>query len=159
MKTIDTASYDFSHFGEINFCEVGHRSKIRGCPRSETTCHSERPTGAKNPSSFELFGSKLLETLHFVQGDIIFFVFEVRQSPKLRVHGFLSNFHALKMFHLYNFCSSLAKIHVHITRVCIRFARKTLNHTTVLGRIPSFNLWKFIFENQQIVRTIMLDRP
>src|SRR6266511_3014153 len=107
MKTIDAGSYDFSRFGEINFCEVGHRSKIRECLRSETTCHSERPTGAtlaparsagENPSSFELFGSKLLETLHFVQGDIIFFVFEVRQSPKLCAHGFLSNFHAPKLF-------------------------------------------------------------
>ena len=59
--------------------------------RLDTTCHSERPSGAKNPSGIEPFGSIPLETLHspalrsgasVVQGDMTFFVFKVRYSPK-----------------------------------------------------------------------------
>jgi hypothetical protein len=45
-----------------------------------TPVRCERPSGAKNPSDFEPKGPKSLETLHFVQGDINYFVPEARNS-------------------------------------------------------------------------------
>jgi hypothetical protein len=50
------------------------------CLKSETTCHSERPKGVKNPSDPEPKGSGSLETLRLAQGDINAFILEVRCS-------------------------------------------------------------------------------
>lgn len=52
--------------------------------RDSVSDHRERHLpwdGAReNPSDFEPFGSKSLETLHYVQGDIISFILEVGPS-------------------------------------------------------------------------------